>query len=628
MGSGASSSARRYDYSRNEDDSITQEEWGTRASRALRRLRVAVGMVGDHDVNIKARELASISGSAASPQSRSPSVSPRPAGSSLVVVNGVKIPTLGLQRWGSFSSMYTAKPVQARLLLVSLYHKHPFVDYRYVKELGRGSFSVVHKAVRVGSFDDRNLPEVVALKEYDPKRVRSSVLTAVQFEMNILSQLSHPAVVALYAVYSTPEKLSLAMEYLRGGEVLKTLGRKKLYLELDGRRIVRQVAEALAHLHSRDVIHRDIKPENLIFKDHDDTSPVKVVDFGLCLLVSSITPATSEVVCGTKGYLAPEVITAGQYSPACDCWALGVLSYILLSGTMPFSPVNLRSAVEGTYHLTSQQWQRVSHEGRDFIRRLLCVQPGQRMTAAESLDHPWMTQVDAAAASLAFEGAGGSSQEQGGSSQEYSMELSTYSYATFAPSIESLVLPIQDTKGKDGVGGGVEASHPVEDSVGSHRAEFCDLTPILPSLRTLSTHRLRQISVAVTAVLRFQDAGKRNLARRLGSLLVKAAAGRGTGRAAGAESGGGAGGADAGEGGAGADSDGSDEPCPLPLLWSKDTSKDTSKDKDKGKVSAGVDTTQCSADSTKSDTMTEAEGEAEAEDSRRRFLVSSTSTRP
>lgn len=380
MGSGVSS-AHRYDYSRNEDDSM--EEWG---SRTLRRLRVAVGMVGDRDdVIVRARELAGIS--AASPQS-SPSIPPQPAGSSPIIVNGVQIPTLGLQRWGSFSSMYTAKPVQGRLLQVPLYHKHPFVDYRYVKELGRGSFSVVHKAVRVGSYDDRNLPEVVALKEIDPKRVRSSVLTGVQFEMNILSQLSHPAVVALYAVYSTPEKLSLAMEYLRGGEVLKTLGRKKLYLEFDGRRIVRQVAEALAHLHSRDVIHRDIKPENLIFKDHDDTSPVKVVDFGLCLLVSSITPTTSEVVCGTRGYLAPEVITAGQYSPACDCWALGVVAYILLSGTMPFSPVNLRSSVEGTYHLTSQQWQRVSHEARDFIRRLLCVQPGQRMTAAESLDHP------------------------------------------------------------------------------------------------------------------------------------------------------------------------------------------------------------------------------------------------
>jgi len=610
------------------------EEWG---SRTLRRLRVAVGMVGDRDDAIgRARELAGISGPAASSQS-SPSIPPQPAGSSPVIVNGVQIPTLGLQRWGSFSSMYTAKPVQGRLLQVPLYHKHPFVDYRYVKELGRGSFSVVHKAVRVGSYDDRNLPEVVALKEIDPKRVRSSVLTGVQFEMNILSQLSHPAVVALYAVYSTPEKLSLAMEYLRGGEVLKTLGRKKLYLEFDGRRIVRQVAEALAHLHSRDVIHRDIKPENLIFKDHDDTSPVKVVDFGLCLLVSSITPTTSEVVCGTRGYLAPEVITAGQYSPACDCWALGVVAYILLSGTMPFSPINLRSSVEGTYHLTSQQWQRVSHEARDFIRRLLCVQPGQRMTAAESLDHPWMTQAAevnltptaaAAAASLISEGAGGSS-------QEHSSDLSNYSYATFAPSTDSLVHPMKDTKNIEdnagagagaGADAGTEAFCPVGGSVGSRRGDFCDLTPILPSLRDLSTHRLRRISVAITAVLRFQEAGKRNLARRLGSLFVKAAAGRGTGRAAGVESGGGAGGADIGWGDVCIDSDGaqsrsaSDEPCPLPFLESADT----------GKASEGVDATHNTADSTKSETMTAAaaEGEGEGKGSRRRFFVSSTSTCP
>lgn len=249
------------------------------------------------------------------------------------------MPTLFL---ASYSGPPKPSSVKARLLQVPLFQKHPFTDFRVLKELGRGSFSVVRKAQNVHappSSGGAIFPPIVALKEYDPKRTKASVLAGVHFEMNVLSQLSHPAVVGLYGVYSVPEKLCLVLEYLRGGELLKEVCRKKTYAESDARHLVRQLAQALAYTHSRDVIHRDVKPENLIFQDHSTDSPIKLVDFGLCLVASDMPPEANKVVCGTKGYLAPEVVTEGRYGFAVDCWAMGVVVYILLSGEcLPLCP--------------------------------------------------------------------------------------------------------------------------------------------------------------------------------------------------------------------------------------------------------------------------------------------------
>ena len=99
--------------------------------------------------------------------------------------------------------------------------------------------------------------------------------------------------------------------------------------------ILAQVSDALYYLHSKKIIHRDIKPENLLFAARDTSlSIIKVSDFGLARFIDNETLATT--TCGTPGYVAPEILEQRPYRDACDFWSVGVVLFILLSGTPPF----------------------------------------------------------------------------------------------------------------------------------------------------------------------------------------------------------------------------------------------------------------------------------------------------
>lgn len=132
------------------------------------------------------------------------------------------------------------------------------------------------------------------------------------------------------------------MEYLKGGQLLNAICKRDHYTEGDARRLLLQIASALQYLHSRRVVHRDLKPENLILENASSLeSNVKLVDFGFAQVETELTlRQPSRVLCGTPGYMAPEILRDKSYSAQVDMWSLGVVVYVLLSGTLPFVPDN------------------------------------------------------------------------------------------------------------------------------------------------------------------------------------------------------------------------------------------------------------------------------------------------
>ena len=95
---------------------------------------------------------------------------------------------------------------------------------------------------------------------------------------------------------------------------------------------------AINHLHSFGIAHRDLKPENVMYSDDER---IKIIDFGLSKHTVRHNGADAKLatVVGTPYYLAPEVLV-GDYSKECDCWSLGVMMYVILSGYLPFPGVN------------------------------------------------------------------------------------------------------------------------------------------------------------------------------------------------------------------------------------------------------------------------------------------------
>lgn len=182
------------------------------------------------------------------------------------------------------------------ILNVPSFAGYPFVDYRFVRKIGSGAFSTVHKA---HSVSDEHV--VVAIKEVDTSRISKKHMADLHTEMNILSQLRHNSIVRFYSVYTTRDRVYMVMEYLSGGELLNAISKQQFYTEGDARRVLVQVAGALQYMHSKRVIHRDLKPENIILETYSLQSNVKIIDFGFAIMSTDAVAKYSSHVCGTPG---------------------------------------------------------------------------------------------------------------------------------------------------------------------------------------------------------------------------------------------------------------------------------------------------------------------------------------
>lgn len=124
--------------------------------------------------------------------------------------------------------------------------------------------------------------------------------------------------------------------FIKGGELFDEIIKRKFLTEQDAMFIIRQILSATMYCHSKGVVHRDLKPENILidYVAENGRIMIKIIDFGTALFVPPQTKI-SEML-GTPYYIAPEVIT-GEYNEKCDVWSIGVILYILLSGSPPFS---------------------------------------------------------------------------------------------------------------------------------------------------------------------------------------------------------------------------------------------------------------------------------------------------
>ncbi|KAL1502702.1 hypothetical protein ABEB36_007809 [Hypothenemus hampei] len=270
--------------------------------------------------------------------------------------------------------------------------KEFYAKYEPKEILGRGISSTVRRCI------EKETGKEYAAKIIDLSNDDSSI-EATRQEVNILRMVAgHPFIIELQDVFESPTFIFLVFELCKHGELFDYLTSVVTLSEKKTRYIMRQVFEGVQHIHSRGVVHRDLKPENILL---DDNLNVKITDFGFAKILDK-----GEVLhdlCGTPGYLAPETLKTNMFDDApgysfeVDIWACGVIMYTLLVGCPPFwhrkQMIMLRNIMEGKYSFSSPEWADVSESPKDLIRKLLVVDPKERISINQALKHEFFQSV-------------------------------------------------------------------------------------------------------------------------------------------------------------------------------------------------------------------------------------------
>ncbi|KAJ8272056.1 hypothetical protein COCON_G00109150 [Conger conger] len=269
----------------------------------------------------------------------------------------------------------------------------PRVTAKYdIKALiGRGSFS---RVVRVEHKSTRQ-PYAIKMIETRCQEGRE----VCESELNVLRRVRHANIIQLIEVFETAERVYMVMELATGGELFDRIIARGSFTERDATRVLQMVLDGVKYLHTLGITHRDLKPENLLYYHPGADSKIMITDFGLAGTRKRGNECLMKTTCGTPEYIAPEILVRKPYTNAVDMWALGVISYILLSGTMPFEDENrtrlYRQILKGKYSFSGEPWPNVSNLAKDFIERVLTVEPGARLSAGQALKHPWIVSMAA-----------------------------------------------------------------------------------------------------------------------------------------------------------------------------------------------------------------------------------------
>ena len=257
------------------------------------------------------------------------------------------------------------------------------------KTLGAGITGEVIEAVRVDS------NETYAIKSINLTRVDPAQLNELRNEVQILRTLDHPNIVQLYNVFEDAKNMYLVMEFMEGGE----LARRRLTRESQAVTVITQVLSAIRYCHERNVCHRDLKLENILFVG-PDALEVKLIDFGLGASYQKQMKNGKKAgkrmlmtTCGTVYFMAPEV-PRGAYTEKCDLWSIGVMTYMMLTGTPPFNGSSESEVMDKIKRKKPRYnqpvWGKVSPHAKEFVQNLLQKDAAQRWSADQALKSPWL----------------------------------------------------------------------------------------------------------------------------------------------------------------------------------------------------------------------------------------------
>ena len=202
-------------------------------------------------------------------------------------------------------------------------------QYQIIKPIGQGGMAKIYLAYQP------SVKREVAIKVLSPAfQEKVSFLKQFSQEVEVIAHLQHPQIIPVYDFGEQDDEMYIVMAYIRGGSLADRIDKASKGLpDQDTIRLLELIAEGLDFAHSKEIVHRDLKSNNILI---DENNHPYIADFGLAKLTEGKLELTNTMMTGTAAYMAPEIAQTGKSTKRADIYALGIILFEMLTGSLPF----------------------------------------------------------------------------------------------------------------------------------------------------------------------------------------------------------------------------------------------------------------------------------------------------
>ena len=262
-----------------------------------------------------------------------------------------------------------------------------YKSYEMKDIIGQGRYGTI----RVGYHKIKK--RFVAIKIINKKSISKTDMENIRNQIDILKMATDEFVLKLLDIIENESYLYIMTELCKGGDLYSYLNQRSFKIpEAKAAKLIYKLAKSVSFLHTLGIIHRDLKPENILMTDMSDEADIRISDFCICKRLEP-NETTKEIV-GTLGYMAPEVLMGKEYNYSADVWAIGVITYLLLTGYLPFDDEQedkevIRKTLFESIPFYNDSWKNISSKAKEFVKKILKKDKEERITIEGILRDPW-----------------------------------------------------------------------------------------------------------------------------------------------------------------------------------------------------------------------------------------------
>lgn len=259
---------------------------------------------------------------------------------------------------------------------------------KIVEKIGEGSSASVYLCKDNES--DKQYAVIVYKKSY--LEIDESNRESLIHEISILMTIQHPNVIKLKRVFESETSIYLVMDYIKGVELSKKISMKYQFTYSEIRKTFKTLLDCLVYFDSLGIVHRDLQPSNLIVikGEYGSIDEIKIIDFGLSIFKDS---SKTIMLCGTPGYIAPELINSNteglkNYTVKSDLFSVGMIIYCMVHNFNPFNAQTKEKTMECNKNCKvfygNRRLSRIPHLN-NLLTNIITADPSKRIEPQKAL---------------------------------------------------------------------------------------------------------------------------------------------------------------------------------------------------------------------------------------------------